>query len=126
MLGCRGADFRLPDRPTNTTGRLNRSSRPAAWLSDRLPTRFAALTAAAEAAATGTRSHGLRFIDGEVSTTELVLVELRDGAPCAFGIGHLDKREAARLAGGPIADDVDGAHITGGCEQGLQIGFSGF
>src|SRR6476469_7992495 len=96
---------------------------------DRLPARFATLTAtaaAAKTAATRTRSHRLRFVDGEAAATELVLVELRDGALCALGIRHLDECKSARLAGGAIADDVDGVHLTSVSEQGLEIRFGGF
>jgi hypothetical protein len=48
-----------------------------------------------------------------------VAVELRDGFPRALGIVHLDEREPPRLAGRSIANDGNGADLTGGSEKAL-------
>jgi CRP-like cAMP-binding protein len=92
---------------------------------DRLPAWFAPLTPA-EATTLGARGHRFRFVDSETATAELVLVEFRDGAPRAFDIAHLDEGKSPRLASRPIPNEVDGAHLTSGREQGLQIGFGRF
>src|SRR5580765_6236333 len=92
----------------------------------RLPAWFAPLITATESAAIGARGHRLRFVDGQVSTTVLVPVEFIDGALSAFSIAHLHKRKPTRLASRSIANDVDGAHLTGGREQRLKIGFGRF
>jgi hypothetical protein len=91
-----------------------------------LPEWFALLTASTESAATGPSRHRLRFVHGQPSSTELVLVKLGDGALCACGVAHLDKRKPTRLASRSIANDVDRAHLTGGREEDLKIGFGGF
>src|SRR5687767_7019861 len=96
----------------------------------RLPARFAALTAeaAAEAAAAAVaaRRHRLGLVDGEVAPAVGVTVELLDGALRALAVAHLDEREAAGLARGAVADDVDSGDLTRSFEQRLQIRLGGF
>src|SRR5688572_23380646 len=80
-----------------------------------LPARFAALTATAatgaEAATTATaaRRHRPRLVDRQAAAAVLVLVQFVDGALRAFRIAHLDEGEAACLAGGAVANEIDGA-----------------
>src|SRR5215471_13158608 len=63
-------------------------------------------------AAVATSRHRLGFVHGEVAAAVAVAVELADRALRAFGVAHFHEREPARLAGGPIANDVDGLHLT--------------
>src|SRR5512132_2134091 len=96
--------------------------------SRRLPARLTPLTAAAEsaAAAARTRGHRTRLVDREAAPAHLVLVQLADRAARAFLVVHFDERESARLAGRPVANDIDGTDLTGRLEQRLQIGLGDF
>jgi hypothetical protein len=90
-----------------------------------LPAGFGApapVTTAAEstAAALGLRT---RLVNGESSPAELIVIERGDGILRIFVRGHLDEREAARLAGGLVAHHIDGVDRPGASEERPEVLF---
>jgi hypothetical protein len=58
----------------------------------------------------------LRNVDAEGATFEILLVELVERLLGALGRGHLDKTEAARLAGHPVEHERDFFDLATGGE----------
>src|SRR5882672_2942957 len=90
----------------------------------RSPARFAPLAAAGSAVVA--RRHRLCLVHRQAPSAVLVLVQLADRLAGAFDIGHFDEREPARLTRGPVANDVDRAHLAGALEERLEVGLGGF
>src|SRR5215471_18752211 len=86
----------------------------------------AATTAVAAAATEAARTFrpGPRFVDGEIASTELVVVELVDRLLCLVVGRHLDEREPARTARRHVAHHLDRIDRSGLREELLKLGLA--
>src|SRR4029077_17370022 len=87
----------------------------SAWLTRRRPS-------ATERATTlpWTQRAFLRLVDAQRAAVHLEAVQGLDRG-LRFVLGHVDETEAARLAGLPVVDELDGLHLAVALEQGLHV-----
>src|SRR4029450_13592430 len=121
----------MPSRPGGWTWRSVERGRSAArptgsvsGIDSCLPATAAAGTVAPAGAATASvaaRGRRLGDLDGQCACAERRAVELPDGLIGRLGRGHLDKAEAARLAGLAIGHDRDTLAARGLVEELAQL-----
>src|SRR6185436_11369928 len=88
-----------------------------------LPARFAPAAAAATAVAAGALWLRAGFVDRQIATTQLIVIELCD---CLLRIlvgTHLDERKPTRAARGHVAHDVHAVNRPGLGEERLEVLF---
>jgi hypothetical protein len=105
---------------TTTTAAATATSAVAATAA----TTAAAFGAAAESAIEAFRSR-LRFVDNEVATLELAIVQLLDRCLGHLWRSHLHETEPTRSPRDPVRDDVTRHHLTDLPEEVFKV-FAGY
>jgi hypothetical protein len=86
-----------------------------------LPARFGAPTAVSATAESARGRLRTRFVDGQITTTKVVIVELANRVLGFLVRGHLDEREPARAAGIHVAHQIHAFDGADAREQAVKI-----